>query len=297
MNKNKKLSVLISTFTFTNLTGSEMYTFELAKKLKELNCDITVLSNIGEPMISMSNKVGIKTVSLNNMEPLKDVEFDIIHTQHFPISQFVCNIYPNIPKLSVIHSEVIHLENPYIHPSIKKYIAIRPEIQNHITKNFNIDVSKTEVVYNPVDSKKFNTIDTKDDGYILFVGTIDPLRKNTIFDLVGYSKSVNKELWLVGVNHTNYLEQLLSNPHVKHFNATIDVEKYVKNCSETAGILLGRTTIEGWMCGKSGWIYQIDSNGTILSKSRNEVPSDIDKFDSEKVALKIKEEYLKILNS
>lgn len=62
------------------------------------------------------------------------------------------------------------------------------------------------------------------------------------------------------------------------------------------GILLGRTTIEGWMCGKPGWIYDIDSNGNILGKSKNDVPSDIDKFNSDKVSLKIKEEYLKILN-
>lgn len=294
--KSEKLNVLISTLMFANLTGSEMYTFELAKKLKELNCDVTVLSNIGEPMIGMANELGIKTVSIKSPQQLSGINFDIIHTQHLPVSEFVCNSFPNIPKLSVIHSEVISLESPYIHPSIKKYITIRPEIQNHIVKNFNIDISNTEVIYNPVDPKKFNTTDTKDDGYILFVGTIDYLRKNSIFDLVEYSKSLNKELWLVGVNHGNYLMQLLSNPHVKYFDATIDVEKYVKNCSETAGILLGRTTIEGWMCGKPGWIYDIDSSGNILGKSKNEVPSDIDKFNSEKVALKIKEEYLKILN-
>jgi hypothetical protein len=49
------------------------------------------------------------------------------------------------------------------------------------------------------------------------------------------------------------------------------------------------------MCGKPGWIYDIDSSGNILGKSKNEVPSDIDKFNSEKVALKIKEEYIKII--
>jgi hypothetical protein len=130
----------------------------------------------------------------------------------------------------------------------------------------------------------------------LFVGTIDYLRENTIRDLVTYSSEINKELWLVGENKSNYLDDLLKNPHVKHFNATSKVEQYVKNCSETAGILLGRTTIEGWMCNKPGWIYNVESSGYILDKKLHTPPSDIIKFDSLEVAKKIKEKYIKILN-
>ena len=58
--------------------------------------------------------------------------------------------YPNIPKISTIHSEVISLENPVINDSIKKYICIRPEIQKHIVDNFNVVESDTEVIYNPI---------------------------------------------------------------------------------------------------------------------------------------------------
>jgi glycosyltransferase involved in cell wall biosynthesis len=205
-------------------------------------------------------------------------------------------MYPNIDKLSTIHSEVIELENPFIHDSIKKYICIRPEIQKHITTNFNIQLENTEVVYNPIDTNRFNIKNTKDEGYVLFVGSIDYLRESTIKDLVDYSKSINKELWLVGDNKSNYLSDLLVNSHVKYFQSTNKVENYVKNCSETAGILLGRTTIEGWLCGKPGWIYNVDENGYIMDKERYDVPDNILKFDSEEVAKKIKQEYIKILN-
>jgi hypothetical protein len=137
---------------------------------------------------------------------------------------------------------------------------------------------------------------TKNNGYTLFVGTIDNLRKNTIFDLVKYTKELNKELWVVGKNHSNYLNELKSNSHVKYFDSTYDVEKFVKNCDETAGILLGRTTIEGWMCGKPGWIYDINSSGGINNKNRYDVPNDVEKFKSNIVSEKIKNLYLKILN-
>jgi len=316
------IKVLLSSLFFKTFTGSEMYVYELARGLKSLNCDVTVLSDIEGPLSKIANQQGIKTLPFSNppgyklgdgkwgfntpqgfqpttpnvMYKTSEVNYDIIHTQHTPVTTQMCQMYPNIDKISTIHSEVISLENPVIDKTIKKYICIRPEIQKHITTNFNIQLEDTEVVYNPIDTNRFNTKNTKDEGYVLFVGSIDYLREATIKDLVEYTKSINKELWLVGENKSNYLSDLLLNPHVKYFEATNKVEQFVKNCSETAGILLGRTTIEGWLCGKPGWIYNVDDSGYINNKERFEVPEDIIKFDSTEIAKKIKQEYIKILN-
>jgi len=309
------IKVLLSCLFFKTFTGSEMYVYELARGLKKLNCDVTVLSDINGPLSNIAKQQGIKVLPFsdapgfklgdgkwglntpqgiqpsqpNVMYKIGEVDFDIIHTQHLPVTNQMCQI-------STIHSEVIELENPVKNESIKKYICIRPEIQEHIVSKFEIDKNKTEVIYNPIDTDRFNTKNTKDSGYVLFVGTLDYLRENTIKDLVDYSKSINKELWLVGENKSNYLEDLLKNDHVKYFTSTNKVESYVKNCSETAGILLGRTTIEGWLCGKSGWIYNVDENGYILNKEKHNVPEDIKKFEGLEIAKKIKEEYIKILN-
>jgi glycosyltransferase involved in cell wall biosynthesis len=316
------IKVLLSCLFFKTFTGSEMYVYELARGLKNLNCDVTVLSDINGPLSKLAQQQGIKVLPFTNAPGFKigdgkwgfntpqgfqattpnvmyktsEVNYDIIHTQHTPVTTQMCQMYPNIDKISTIHSEVISLENPVIDETIKKYICIRPEIQKHITTNFNIQLENTEVVYNPIDTNRFNTKNIKDDGYVLFVGSIDYLRETTIKDLVEYSKSINKELWLVGDNKSNYLSDLLINSHVKYFESTNKVETFVKNCSETAGILLGRTTIEGWLCGKPGWIYNVDENGYIMSKERYDVPNDIDKFNSIEVAKKIKQEYIKILN-
>jgi glycosyltransferase involved in cell wall biosynthesis len=316
------IKVLLSCLFFKTFTGSEMYVYELAKGLKKLNCDVTILSDINGPLSSIAKTQGIKVLPFheapgyklgdgkwgintpqgiqasqpNIMYKISEVEYDIIHTQHTPVTNQMCQMYPNIDKISTIHSEVIELENPVIDEKIKKYICIRPEIQDHIVSKFEIDKTKTEVVYNPIDNNRFNTKNVKDDGYVLFVGTIDYLRENTIKDLVEYTKEIGKELLLVGENKSNYLEDLLKSSHVKYYNATNKVETFVKNCSETAGILLGRTTIEGWLCGKPGWIYNVDESGYILNKEKHEVPEDINKFNSLEVAKKIKEEYIKILN-
>jgi glycosyltransferase involved in cell wall biosynthesis len=316
------LKVLLSCLFFKTFTGSEMYVYELARGLKKLNCDVTVLSDINGPLSKLTQQQGIKVLPFNDapgyklgdgkwslntpqgqqlsqpnmMYKIGEVHYDIIHTQHLPVTNQMCQMYPNADKICTIHSEVIELENPVINEKIKKYICIRPEIQDHITTKFEVDKNNTEVIYNPIDTNRFNTKNTSDDGYVLFVGTLDYLRENTIKDLVEYSKSVYKMLWLVGENKSNYLDDLLKNSHVKHFESTSKVEMFVKNCSETAGILLGRTTIEGWLCGKPGWIYNVDENGYILNKEKHNVPDDIKKFDGLEVAKKIKEEYIKILN-
>ncbi len=316
------IKVLLSCLFFKTFTGSEMYVYELAKGLKKLNCDVTVLSDINGPLSQIAKTKGIKVLPFNDAPGFKmgdgkwgfntpqgfqpsqpnmmykvgEIDFDIIHTQHTPITNQICQMYPNTDKISTIHSEVIELENPVINESIKKYICIRPEIQDHIVSKFGIEKEKTSVIYNPIDTDRFNTKNTKDNGYVLFVGTIDYLRENTIKDLVEYTKSIGKEFWLVGENKSNYLDNLLENDHVKYHGPTTKVENFVKNCSETAGILLGRTTIEGWLCGKPGWIYNVDESGYILNKKRHEVPEDINKFNSLEVAKKIKEEYIKILS-
>ncbi len=316
------LKVLISCLFFKTYTGSEMYVYELAKNLKKLNCDVTILSDINGPLSNIAKTQGIKVLPFNQppgyklgdgkwgfntpqgfqpsqpnlMYKVSEVDFDIIHTQHTPITNQICQLYPNTDKISTIHSEVIELENPVINQSIKKYICIRPEIQNHIINHYDISKDDTTIIYNPIDNVRFNKKNTKDNGYILFVGTIDYLRESTIKDLVEYSKIKNKELWLVGDNKSTYLNELLTNGNVKYFNSTPKIEDFVKNCSETAGILLGRTTIEGWMCGKSGWIYDVDSQGNIINKELHQPPTDIQKFYSMDVAKKIKEEYIKILN-
>jgi glycosyltransferase involved in cell wall biosynthesis len=321
--EQNKLNVLIGCLFFQKFTGSEMYVFELAKNLINLNCNVTIIaSETNGPLVLMATKLGIivknikeapgfklgdgKWMMMTNNGPqpstpnvyykMSEVHYDIIHCQHKPIVETLNVLYPTIDKICTIHSEVIELENPIAHDSIKRYIAIRPEIKEHIINNFSISENIIDVVYNPIDETKFYNRNLKSENYILFVGSIDYLRKNTIYDLVEVSKEKNKELWLVGENKDTYLNDLLKNSHVKHFPPTLEVDKYIHKCSETSGILLGRTTIEGWMCGKPGWIYNIDSSGNILNKNLFDIPENIDKFKSSNVSKKIKKLYINTIN-
>ena len=318
----RRIKVLISSLFFRTFTGSELYIFELAKNLIKQNCDVTVMSQIGGPLTDMAKRLGIKCIPFeeapgfklgdgkwgfntpegfkesteNVMYRVSEVNFDIIHMQHKPVAERMIQFYPEIDKIYSIHSEVIELEDPIKHESIKKYIAIRPEIKDHIVDKFEIPEEQIDVIYNPIDNDKFKPKPlVKTENSVLFVGTIDYLRKETILDLMERTKEEGKELWLVGEDKSNYLQQVLFEPHVKYFPPTWSVENFIYRCEETAGIQLGRTTIEGWMCGKPSWIYKVDSGGFILSKEKFEPPVDVEKYFSSNVSKQIKEEYQKIL--
>ncbi|TXG84558.1 MAG: glycosyltransferase [Spirochaetes bacterium] len=325
LRKGEKLNVLIGCLSFANFTGSELYVFELAKQLIKQGCEVSICSNIGMPMAALAKPLGIKLYSLqeppgfklgdgqwllktpqgdvpsqpNTLYNIAPTNFDIIHLNHKPVTEHLMRLYPTTPMISTIHSEVIALEEPVISDSIKSYIAIRPEIKEHIVKNFGINEEMVSIIYNPIDADKFKPINVqqkRDKKRILFVGTIDYLRKATIQDLINLTRENNHELWIVGKKNDTYLDEMIQNEsHVTYYEPTANVEKFIHQCDETAGILLGRTTIEGWMCGKAGWIYDVDSSGNILSKDLHQVPSDIDKFNSKTVAGMIMEEYKKII--
>ncbi len=322
--KNEKLKVLIGCLSFQNFTGSELHVFELAKELIKQGCDVTVCSQIGGDLSRKAKLYGIKLASIQEppgyklgdgkwglntpdgvhtsqqgqLYKIEDVKFDILHLNHKPITEHLLKLYPNVEAICSIHSEVIELEHPVIHPQIKKYIAIRPEIKEYLIDRFDINPNAIDVIYNPIDYDRFKIIPNykkRDKERFLFVGTVDYLRRESILDLINKTKESNSELWIVGKKHDNYLDNI-NESHVKYFEPTWNIEKYVQDCDTVVGILLGRTTIEGWLCGKPAIIYDVDESGTIKSISKHEAPTDIDKFRADNVVKEIINEYKQILN-
>lgn len=323
---NHSFNILFSCINFNSYTGSELYRYELAKALVKKGHNVTICSNIGGKLAQQALTHGIKLVDIseplgfkrgdgkwqiqgndgkltpseaNKLYRVGQVNIDIIHSSHTPVTKLMAKIYPEIPIVSSIHSEVISLEHPVLSDNVKKYIAIRPEIKEYIIKEHDIPEEKIEIIYSPIDETRFKPVevDSKTDKKItLFVGTIDYLRKDMLLDLIKRTKEENGELWVIGKeNGINFDDIANGQDHVLYLGIQSNVEKYMNMADETAGILLGRTTIEGWMCGKGGWIYDVDNKGKIKGKSFHEVPEDIDKFKSGEVADKILEEYKEVL--
>jgi len=309
-----KLRVLICCQFFKNYTGSEVSNYELSKELVKLGCDVTIISSVvGNPLYDKARKNGVKVYSYANLPNYildqegrfnfikNEVEFDIIHINHKPIGELILQLIPNTPAVMHVRSEVIPVfEEPIINPTIKKYISIRESITNYI-KNFGIDEENIVEIDNPFDSNRFNTKYKQiknEKEVVLFIGTLDHLRKNIIIDLIQTTKENNQELWIIGADNNDYINELLdlNNQHVKYLGVKSNVEDYLKKCDYTAGIFKGRTTIEGFLCGKPGIIYSVDKEGNILSKELQEVPKDVIKYHSNYSTKKILELYENVIN-
>lgn len=311
MKKSRKLNVLICSYSFSNLTGSELCIYDFAKELVKLNCNVIVLSNIvGEPMKTKGKQAGIKVRSMNNPPNYKSlgngkfiktsdnyIKFDILHLNHPPVATRVLRLYPNIPAVMHVHSEIIpSMEYPIIHPQVKEYISIRESVTEWI-KSFNIGEDKITIIHNPIDISKFNTnynIENTKENAALFIGTLNsPIRRQMLLDLHEHTKKNNEELWIVGKDFG--VLQELTGSHVKYFGEQLNPEEYIKKCKYTAGIMKGRTTIEGWLCGKGGLIYDVDEQGNIKSKKFYDVPNDVNKYDASITTSKLLELYKKVI--
>ena len=307
----EKLRVLICCQFFKNYTGSEVSNYELSKELVKLGCDVTIISSVvGDPLQKKALANGVRVYSVSGAPNYvldqtgkfqffkNEREFDIIHINHKPIGEMILNMYPNTPAVMHVRSEVIPVfEVPIVNPMIKRYISIRDSITDYI-KTFGITDDKIVLIDNPFDTKRFN-INYKhiknSKEIVLFIGTLDYLRKNILLDLKKMTKENNQELWVIGADTENNAQFIMDN-HVKYMGVRSNVEDYIKKCDYTAGIFKGRTTIEGFLCGKPGWIYVVDESGNIKSKVLQQVPEDIQKYGSEFSANKVFNLYEEVLN-
>jgi glycosyltransferase involved in cell wall biosynthesis len=325
--EHRKLKVLMGCLSFQGLTGSEISTLETAKGLAQNGCDVSVISsNVSKNFENICKRYGIKTYTMdepphyklgdgnwfintpdgpqptqpNVLYRVNQQTFDVIHANHKPITDRLLQLYPESNFVNIVRSEVIDLENPVVDDKIKKYIAIRPSIKDYIVSNFNIPEHNVEVVYNPFDKSRFKQISLSsgtDKKVTLFVGTMDYLREKPIKDLIDKCGSENKELWLVGKDTNNYASYFANNyEHVKYFEPTDKIEEFYYKCDETAGIMLGRTTIEGFLCGKPAIIYNVDKSGEIIDSQYHEVPEDLTIFDYDSIITKIKDIYIESYN-
>lgn len=294
------MKILLTCLEYNLLSGSPAYVYELTRELVKIGHEVGIISQFdeGSELVKKSQEFGIemfdfKSFRVNMFKP------DVLHLMQPEPSKILLSVFPTTPAVATIHHEFTPFEQPITDPNIKKYIAIRPEIQNRIITETGSSKKNIEIIYNPIDFSRFNTEDTEQSPEgarpkVLFVGTIDFLRRQALFDLIAQAIKGYIDLYIVGNKNDRYLNFDL--PENVHWQPAVwDIEQYVKVCDKTAGILMGRSTIEGWACGKPGIIYDINSATQIESVDEHPVPFDMSRFDSRLVAQQIIKVYESIL--
>jgi len=267
------MNILITCLFMHNATGSEMYFNELAKSLSKLGHDVTVLTDYcSEYFKNQSIQFNYKIVKPAFLDSeTQNKKYNLVIISHANkmfgyLSNF--NIFNQTRFINIIHSEIYTDEHPLLNPIINKYIAIRKPIQDMLVNKFNIPKNKTKIVYNPIDTSRFNTNEIIDDNYGLFIGSLNELRLPSCLDFNDYCKSRGLKTIYIGTgNH-------LASGYDEKLEPVWNIENYLKKSTVCGGIIHGRTYWEAKLCGKETMEYIIDSSGKIINKIFEEKPDE-----------------------
>ena len=288
------MKILLGCLNVNGLGGSELYHYELAKELHLMGNDITLFTARQIDETDMVRKklyeLGIKQIDLSSIDTTEN--FDIIVASQPQVNQFFIQYFSQIPKVSIIHSE-IRSEDPILNDNIEHYIAIRQSIADMLINDYTISSDKVSLIYNPIDRSRFNNENIlknqKKSG--IFEGEVlDNIRFKSVSHLVKSCIDKDWDLYLMSESRYNF-----NHPNIKYIDKRWDTETIVKNMDFTAGILLGRTTLEGWCCGVPGYMYLIDINGNIIGIDIEKLENIEELCDSKNVAKQHIELYNRII--
>lgn len=263
---------------FAELTGAELYCYELGRSLVELGHQFAVISpTIGGEIAARARDAGVETIPQAAVNG--SLNGDILHLNEPGPSAFGLARWPDVPAVATVHSQW-PCERPIRDPRIKKYIAIRAEIADKIGREDGIEAARVVVIHNPIDLERFKPRPKQGQSHaILFVGTLDSLRKAAIRDVAAMARQRKMQFWLCGRNLHPTIDPRATFGATHYFPARWDTEGLIAEADETAGILLGRTTWESWACGRPAWIYDIDLEGRIKSRTLYPPRHDIDRAE------------------
>jgi hypothetical protein len=291
------VKILLACLNINGLGGSELFHYELARGLHKL-CDLTLFT-LRE--IDPDNQVrikltefGIRQIDLNTFNLSEKYDVVIASQPHVNKMMANCFAHTATPIISIIHSE-IRSEDPILSPNISHYVAIREPIADMLKNRYDIDKNKISLIYNPIDKSRFNTDDLKplEKTTGLFVGEVlDPIRFETVKHLATSCIENDWDLLLISDSKYDFLH-----PNIRYIDKTWNTEDLLKQVHFTAGILLGRTTLESWCCNIPSYIYHIDVNGEILDITLDKLEDIENLCDSKYVAKSYIDLCNKIINA
>lgn len=298
------MKILITLLNYQSLTGSELYTYELARELKAAGHEVCIVSNCTMPnseLLKRTAALGIQVFDYKNFSPDMFVP-DVLHVQQRDPATFAVTAYPETPAIATVHSEFV-IETPLVDPAIKKYICVKPAAKAKIMERDGITEAMIEMIPIPVDFGRFNTQplekapgDVSTERLVVSPMTIDWLRRNCVFDLIHRSLEEGFKLFFVGAKSEPYLDNWLPK-NVDWAQSVWDIENLIKRSDMTAGVQIGKMTLESWACGKPSLTYTVDDSGNILKVEQLEPPADMSEYDSKNVAARVIKLYEEAINA
>ena len=154
--RNKSLKILLTNIQIESLTGSEIFTFTIAKHLKSAGHSVTVYSKFIGPYAKAFGEINVQVIS--KIKEIKNKKFDVAHIHHNINAIEVRHLFPGLPMIFLSHGVLPFLEQPPpMELNISKFLAVSEEVKDNLIK-MQIADSKIIIFRNMVDNDLFTEI-------------------------------------------------------------------------------------------------------------------------------------------
>src|ERR1017187_6148923 len=127
------MRILLPVISYSYLTGSELYVYELARELIRRGHDVTVAATrVGGALEGPSKAAGIRSYQFGDVRVCGG-QFDMVHASEPGPTQWALSTHPDDPIICSIHSQY-ECEQPVIDGRIRHYLCIRPEVQKKVVE-------------------------------------------------------------------------------------------------------------------------------------------------------------------
>lgn len=190
------MRILITTLYLNDPGGTQTYVAGLAWELVRRGHEVEVYSpHLG--MISDElTQQGIPCYSV-----LPKLDFDIVHAHHRPLTAEILSERSGIPVVFVSHSVITEVEcPPEDRAGIHHYVAISPEVKEHLVQTQGLERSRISVVYNGVDTDLFGPtpLPGLSDGLKILVLSNNPFPLPTLAEAVDLLPDLEPQVTVVG---------------------------------------------------------------------------------------------------
>lgn len=225
---------------FFSLTGAELYVYELAREQVRRGHYVVVCAPmIGGELSRRARKAGVIVASPSTLEQAEP--WDVLHIHHYHVIPE--DFAPSVPRVATLHDLRDKTEGRGV---VARWIVVREDQQ----------VSLPEAVHIPngFDLERFNPMPPVElvVPIVLAAGNFrDDRRAAMLEDLTARAEAGEILLYVVG----NGLEMVHPSRQILRSPPAWDIERHLAHCAQTASLYVGRTAIEGFLCGRPGWVY------------------------------------------
>ncbi len=148
------MNILLTNHQLADFAGSEMYTFELAKGLKNAGHSVTVYSRYIDKFQSLFETENIQLVS--DLDTIQNQHFDIAHVHHNINALEVRKHFPTLPMFFMAHGSKAFLEfPPQVDINVTQYAAVSERVKEVNLRQHGVSAKSILTLNGIIDETRF----------------------------------------------------------------------------------------------------------------------------------------------